>query len=590
MTLFLRIAAMVSLAALGACVSVPQPAGPVEVGIAAINDFHGSLEPPRSALRQPDGRGGTMLVPAGGAAHLASAIDSLRSKYPHHLTVSAGDMIGSSQLASALFLDEPAIGVMNRIGVDFNAVGNHEFDRGRDELKRLQDGGCTQFAKQQPCALEPYTGAKFRYLAANSVEPDGKTLFPGTALKSFGQGRRKVTLGLIGVTLKETADLTSREGLGGVTFADEAETVNRLAPQLRAQGADAVVLLIHQGGYTGGNLDPSSCNDLTGEIRSILDRMTTEVDVVVSGHTHWSYVCEYGALNPAKPFLLTSAGVYGGMVTDITLAIDPAASRVVTKRASNVIVQNEGMTTAAGRVEPTALLPRFRARPDVAAYVGRYVAASKTQIERVAGRLAAPVSRPGGEAGRYGGTLGLLVADAQLAATRSAGAQIALMNAFGIRSPFTLTPDAQGRLTFGQLYSVQPFTNQLVTGTLTGAELKAVLEEGFDANQPLQYLSPSAGFAYSVDLTRPVGQRITSLTLDGKPIDPAANYRITANNFLAGGGDSFATLAKMRDTGVARLTDVEALEAWLQADPPRPAAAEDRVRATGDPTFSKSAG
>jgi 5'-nucleotidase len=160
------------------------------------------------------------------------------------------------------------------------------------------------------------------------------------------------------------------------------------------------------------------------------------------------------------------------------------------------------------------------------------------------------------------------------------------MNAFGLRSPFNLTPDAQGRLTYGQLYSVQPFTNQLVTGTLTGVELKAVLEEGFDANQPLQYLSPSAGFTYSVDLTRPVGQRITAMTLNGKPIDPAADYRITVNNFLAGGGDSFATFTKMRDKVVARPTDIEALEAWLQADPPRAAPRDDRVTAIGDPTFT----
>jgi 5'-nucleotidase len=579
--------ALAAIPLLAACATVPrQPLAPVEVGIIAINDFHGSLEPPRSAQRQPDGQGGEVLVPAGGVAYLASAIDAARAKYRHTLTVSAGDMIGGSQLASALFLDEPTIGAMNRIGMEFNAVGNHEFDRGRDELERIRKGGCEKHTTREPCLLERFAGANFQFLAANTIDPDGSTIMPGTALRSFGEGRNKVIVGLIGLTLKETADLTSREGLMGASFADEAETVNRLAPQLRAHGADAVVVLLHQGGYTSGNLDPSSCSNLTGEIRNILDRMTTEVDVVVSGHTHWSYVCDYATINPAKPFLLTSAGVYGAMVTDIALQIDPGAERVVGKRARNVIVQNDGMTTMRGRVEPTALFPRFAPRADVAEYVGRYIKAAKSEIERPAGRIAERVSRPGGEAGRHGGTLGLLVADAQLAATKSAGAQIALMNAFGVRSPFNLTPDVQGRLTYGQLYSVQPFTNQLVTGTLTGVELKAVLEEGFDANQPLQYLSPSAGFTYSVDLTRPVGQRITAMTLNGKPIDPAADYRITVNNFLAGGGDSFATFTKMRDKVVARPTDIEALEAWLQADPPRAAPRDDRVTAIGDPTFT----
>ena len=583
-----RAAAAALLASLAGCATVPAaPPAPVEVGIVAINDFHGSLEPPRSAQRQPDGKGGEVLVPAGGVAYLASAIDSVRAKYRYALTVSAGDMIGGSQLASALFLDEPTIGAMNRIGVEFNAVGNHEFDRGRDELERIQAGGCEKHTTREPCRLEPYAGARFKFLAANTIDPDGSTLFPGTALRSFGEGKAKIRIGVIGVTLKETGDLTSREGLGGATFADEAETVNRLAPQLRAQGADAVVVLIHQGGYTSGNLDPSSCENLTGEIRSILDRMTTEVDVVVSGHTHWAYVCDYAAINPAKPFLLTSGGVYGAMVTDIALRIDPATHRVVGKRARNVLVQNDGMATSRGRVEPTALFPRFAARPDIAEYAGRYIEAAKSEIERPAGHIAERVSRPGGEAGRIGGTLGLLVADAQLAATRSAGAQIALMNAFGVRSPFNLTPGPDGALTYGQLYSVQPFTNQLVTGTLTGAELKAVLEEGFDAIQPIQYLSPSAGFAYSVDLARPIGQRVIAMTLDGKPIDPAADYRVTVNNFLAGGGDSFANFTKMRDKVVARPTDIEALEAWLQADPPRVAPRDDRVTALNDPTLAE---
>ncbi|MBS0481844.1 MAG: bifunctional metallophosphatase/5'-nucleotidase [Proteobacteria bacterium] len=573
---------------LAACAAQPgvksatnQPV-PVTVGIAAINDFHGAIEPPRTSVVVGDNKGGVVQVPAGGAAYLASAIDSLRAKYPNHLTVAAGDLIGASQLASALYLDEPAIGALNRIGLDFAAIGNHEFDRGRDELKRKQNGGCQQFTPLKPCRLEQFTGAKFTYLAANGVEADGKTLFPATAIRSFGSGKRKVTVGLIGLTLKETADLASREGLKGVHFTDEADTINALIPQLRQQGAEAIVVLIHQGGYTKGDQpDPGACPALTGGIRPILDRLDPAVDVVISGHTHWAYVCDYAQYNPAKPFLLTSGGVFGQLVTDITLEIDPVTRRVVSKRARNVIVQSESYPTRQGQIELKDGFPRFAPRPDIAAYVGKYVAASKSEIQRQAGRLGGEVKRPGGDSSWSGGSLGNLIADAQLDATRKAGAQIAFMNPFGIRSPHLITPGADGAVTFGQLYAVQPFTNGLVTGTLTGAELKAVLEEGLDESQPKQLLSSSAGFVYTYDLARAVGSRIVTMTLDGRPIDPAQSYRVTVNSFLANGGDSFATFVRMRDAATAPVTDIEALEAWLNAAQPRSAPLEDRATPAG---------
>lgn len=580
----LRLAPALLLTLLAACTAHPRaasttaPRAPVQLGIVAINDFHGALEPPKQAVPIANPAGGVTPIPAGGAAWLASTIDSLRARYPNHLTVAAGDLIGATQLSSSLFLDEPAIGVMNRVGLDFNAVGNHEFDRGRDELKRKQTGGCQQFTLLKPCRLEKFAGAKFTYLAANSIEADGKTLFAPSALRSFGSGRQRIKVGLIGLTLKATADLSSREGLKGVHFTDEADTVNALIPALKAKGADAIVVLIHQGGYTKGDRpDPSQCPNLTGEIRAVLDRLDPRVDLVISGHTHWAYVCDYAQYNPARPFLLTSAGVSGQLVTDIALDIDPAAHRVVGKRARNVIVQSQGFQGKAGRIEPSDLAPRFEPRADVAAYVARYVDASKVEIQRPAGRIAGEVSRPGGDSSNNGGTLGSLISDAQLAATRSAGAQIAFMNPFGIRLPHVITPGEAGWVTYGQLYAVQPFTNGLVTQTLSGAELKAVLEEGLDDNQPKQLLSPSAGFEYHYDLTRAVGQRIVAMRLNGQPIDPAASYRVTTNSFLANGGDSFAALAKQRDAVIAPLTDLDALEAWLTGSELRAVPAEARV-------------
>jgi 5'-nucleotidase len=580
-----RLSFLLPIALLGACsgqhvrtAAVAAPPGPVTVGIVGLNDFHGALEPPRTSVVVGDGKGGVVQLPAGGSAYLASAVDSIRARYPYHLTISAGDMIGATQLSSSLFLDEPAIGVMNRLGLDFNAVGNHEFDRGRDELKRKQSGGCAQYTQLKPCRIEQFAGAKFTFLAANSIEPDGKTLFAASAIRSFGSGKRQVKVGVIGVTLKETADLSSREGLQGVRFADEADTVNALVPGLKQQGADAIVLLIHQGGYTKGDRpDPGACPNLTGPIRGILDRLDTRIDVVISGHTHWAYVCDYAAYNPARPFLLTSAGVFGQVVTEVTLEIDPASGKVIAKRARNVVVQSSGYETRNGRIEPRPDFPQFAPRADVSAYVGTYAEAAKVEIQRPAGKLAGEVRRPGGDASNSGGALGNLIADAQLAATRRAGAQIAFMNPFGIRAPHLLAPAADGTVTFGQLYAVQPFNNGLVTQSLTGAELKAVLEEGLDETQPKQVLSTSAGFAFSYDLSRPAGSRIVAMTLDGKPIDPAATYRVTTNSFLANGGDSFATLARQRDAAIAQLSDIEALEAWLSGGTAR--AVPDETRA-----------
>ena len=574
---FSRLLAVALFPALAACATLPRTSSvPVEVGIIAINDFHGALEPPKQSVPVAGSDGVVTPVPAGGAAWLASAIDSLRAKYPHHLTVSAGDLIGGSALVSSLYLDEPTIAVMNRIALDFNAVGNHEFDSGRDELLRKQAGGCARHTARKPCQVESFAGAAFAFLAANTLTESGQPLFAATGLKSFGRGKRKVTIGLIGATLTATASLVSPDGIRGLTFADEAATVNALVPKLKAQGADAIVLLLHQGGRTTGPPDPSGCAGLNGPILPILALLDPRIDVIVSGHTHWSYVCDYATIDPARPFLLTSAGVFGELVTDISLAIDPGTRRVVAKSARNIIVQSEGYVASRGAIEPSDAFPRFAPRPDIAAYIARYVAASREFAQRPAGRIAGAATRPQGDASRYGGSLGNLIADAQLAATAGAGAQIALMNPFGVRAPHVLQPAADGSVAFAQIYAIQPFNNELVTKTLSGAQLKAVLEQNFAGGDPISVLSPSQGFSYSFDLARPEGERVVAMTLNGEAIRPEARYRVTTNSFLAGGGDSYSVFAEGTDA-VIGIADIAALEAWLQAVPPRAVPDENRT-------------
>jgi 5'-nucleotidase len=544
---------------LAGCVAplASRPAdGPVTVGIIAFNDFHGALEAPLAPVELADGKGGLAKVPAGGAARLATAIDRLRGKYTYHAVVSAGDLIGGSPIASSLFLDEPTIGAMNRIGLDFNAVGNHEFDRGHRELLRMQNGGCGKYTPRTPCAVEPgFAGASFRFLAASTFTSQGGTLFPASAIKRFGKGKRQVAVGFIGLTLQDTASLVSGEGIETLTFGDEAKAINAAVPRLKSQGADAVLVLIHEGGGTSGSSDPNACEGLNGAILPILARLDARVDVVVSGHTHEAYVCSLTRSNGRAPLLLTSAGYYGRLSTEITLTIDPGAGRVVTARAANLVVDRAA----------------YAERPDIADYVELYAKAVAGQKHRIVGRLSAGASRKGRA---MGGSLGNLIADAQLAATRGASARIALTNPFGIRD--RLMPAADGTVTFGQIYAVQPFSNTLVTKALTGAELKAVLEQGLDAEGPEQLLAPSAGFSYAFDRSRPLGERITRMELDGRPICLDAEYRVTTNSFLAGGKDGFTLFLKGRDA-VTGASDLDALEEWIGGVEVRVVPEEQRV-------------
>ena len=542
--------------------SAPPPAAPVEVAILAFNDFHGNLEPPRQSVGTPDGHGGTAQIPAGGAAWLASALDSLRARHPNSMTVAAGDLISASPLASSLFLDEPSVEVLSRLGLDYAAVGNHEFDRGTKELLRMQAGGCEKLTAREPCQLERFAGARFRYLAASTLTTGGTPLFPASAVRTFRSGAGQVKIGVIGLTLRGTPMLVNPAGIADVTFADEADSINAEVPKLKAQGADAVVVLIHQGGKQAGAPDPNGCSGFAGEIQPILARISSAVDVVVSGHTHADYICELPTSDPARPVLLTSAGLYGKELTEITLTIDPLQHRVVARSARNLIVQSQPFTSSKGPVALSPLVPAYAPRADIAAYVQRYVDASKAYATRPVGKLSGPADRGEAPAGSTGGPLAHLIADSHLAATRSAGAQIAFMNPYGVRA--ALVPAADGTVTFGDIYLVQPFGNALVTETLTGAEIKAALEQGFDAIGPEQVLAPSAGLVYRYDRRQPEGSRITAITLNGKPLDPGANYRVTMNGFLALGGDGFTVFKAGRDH-VTGPTDLEAFEALFRS-------------------------
>ena len=559
--------AIAALTTLSLCAPVQArrpPVAPVSVRIVAFNDFHGALEPPRQTVPVPGQGGATIRVPAGGAAYLASAVARLTAASPNHVVVAAGDLISASPLASAQFLDEPTILAMNLIGLDYASVGNHEFDRGSAELLRMQNGGCARHTMRVPCRIDPaFPGARFRYLAANVRTRAGTTLFPPYAIRRFGRGARQVRVAFIGLTLRQTATLVTPAGVAGLSFADEAETINALIPRVRAEGADAIVVVIHQGVSTTVGYNDHSCAGMDGDLLPILARLDPAVDLVVSGHTHNAYICDYGRLDPSRPFLVTSAGRNGTMLTDISLSIDPARNRVTAKSADNMIVQSE----AYGDVPLSPLYPHFPPDPRVAALVARYAAASAPIAARIVGRLEGPALREALESGEQ--VLGDLIADAHLAATsapQAGRARIAFTNGPSIRADIVPGPD--GGVTYGQLFTAQPFGNDLVVKSMTGRQIRAVLEQQFDSAtntvaRPLMLL-PSRGLSYRYDLSRPAGARILDLALDGRPIADEASYRVTMNSFLATGGDNFTVFRDGTDAYVGP-QDVDALERYIAA-------------------------
>ena len=548
-------------ALLAGCASEPpRPSEPVQVKVIAINDFHGNLRPAAGGIRikDPADATKTVAVPAGGSEHLATLVAQLRAKNPNHIFVAAGDLIGATPLLSALFRDEPTIESLSLMGLEVSAVGNHEFDKGADELLRMQRGGCTtapgsgQSGGTEACkGPQPFKGAGFKYLAASTVVAStGQTLFPAYHVKHF-QG---IPIAFIGLTLKDTPTIVVPEGVRGLSFRDEAQTVNALVPELKKQGVGAIVLLIHEGGIPAG--DYNECPGISGPIVEIVKKLDRAVDVVVSGHTHRAYNCRIDGR------LVTSADKYGTVVSEIDLVLDPKTGGVLSSRADNLIVR----TSFAKDPRQTALIETYE----------RLVA---PLAKRVVGRIAAALSRtqaPNGES-----ALGQIIADAQLAATaREFGAQIALMNPGGIRADLGARPGDDLQVRYEDLFSVQPFYNNLVTVSLSGAQLVQVLEQQW-LNQPTaggRVLSVSRGFSYSWDASKPAGQRIVpgSLKLNGAALVAEATVRVTVNGFLAGGGDNFTVLRQGSEVRTGMM-DVDAFEIHVKANPTLAPGVLDRI-------------
>jgi 5'-nucleotidase len=562
LTLAVALLVTVSAAATGKPANKPPVIkdGPVvEVQVLALNDFHGNLMPPSGS----SGRVGA--TNAGGAEYLSTHIKNLKAQNANSIVVSAGDLIGASPLLSALFHDEPTIEAMNLIGLDLNAVGNHEFDEGAAELQRMQEGGCHPVDGCQDGT--GFAGADFQFLAANVVDRDsGDTIFPGYVIRNFNGAK----VAFIGMTLEGTPNIVSPAGVAGLDFLDEADTVNELIPEIRAQGVEAVVVLLHEGGTPAGSTNETSINQcgagnagVTGPIVDITTRLDPEVDIVISGHTHQPYTCVVDGIP------VTSAFSFGRLLTDVDLRVNRASKDVDSVAINNRIVTRDVATDSR-----------------ITDLITRYNALAAPIANRVVGHITADITRVNDASLEQ--SMGNVIADAQLFATEPAGfgeAVAAFMNPGGVRADLLYASGSAGEgdgvVTYGEVFTVQPFGNSLVTLTLTGAQIDRMLEEQFcGLNSPanggfFKVLLPSAGLHYTwdqsaagaanCDLANAVDA--ASITLDGVPLDLSASYRITVNSFLADGGDGFAVL-KSGTNRLGGAVDTDAFEAYLAAAEP----------------------
>ncbi|MCX4485668.1 MULTISPECIES: bifunctional UDP-sugar hydrolase/5'-nucleotidase [Streptomyces] len=533
----------------------------VDVQLLSFNDLHGNLEPPAGSAgnvseTQPDGT--VKAIPAGGVEYLATSLRTARKGNPYSVTAAGGDMVGASPLLSGLFHDEPTIEALNGLDLDVTAVGNHEFDEGAAELARLQNGGCHPV---EGCYEKgkKFKGADFPYLAANvTKEKTGRPLLkPYTVWKKNG-----VKIGFIGVTLEGTPDIVTANGVKGLKFHDEVETINKYARELDRKGVKSIVALIHEGGApasTSYNYDcdsPGAGDGISGPIVDIAKGITPKVDALVTGHTHQAYVCTVP--DPSgKPRMVTSASSFGKLYTDTTLTYDRRTKDIVrtsVKSANHVVTRDQAKAT-----DMTRLIDRWN---KLAAPI-----ASKPQ-----GWISADINGRGSTAPEK--PLGNVIADAQLeglAPADKGGAEVAFMNPGGIRADLVHKAsggEGDGVVTYGEAFTVQPFTNMMNVVDLTGAQLVTALQQqvsgGNEASPKI--LQVSKGLTYTLDLTKSGADRVVAGTikLNGEAIDPARTYRVAMNEFLAGGGDGFAALGEGTNKLVGA-SDLDLFNAYLAA-------------------------
>lgn len=555
------LAAAVVTVGLAGSPATAAPSTTTDIRLITLNDFHGNLQPPAGSSGRVTLADGT-TVDAGGAVYLATHLKQLRAQARNSVVFSAGDNVGASPLDSALFHDEPTIDLFNDLGVTASTIGNHELDEGYRELRRMQFGGCHP---TDGCQFRPtYPGAKFPILGANVTFDNGiPAALPFTVTVSGG-----VPVGVIGVTLEDLPLVVTPEAIKGLKFGDEVKAINQTSRLLDLLGIKTQVVLMHQGDNTEGG-GPDDCDTIPGPATTIAQGASPSVDVIFTGHSHQQYNCVID--DPAgNPRTVIQGASFGRLLSVVDIKVDKRTRDVV---RSATTAHNE-IVTRDVTPDPTAQALVDEAKTKAAPIANEQVGTITTDLVR-----AAPES---GES-----PLGDVIADAQLAATAANDAQIAMTNPGGIRTDlsFAGSPSGEGDgvVTYGEAFAVQPFSNIMQTMTLTGAQLKTVLEQQWqpqpDGSVQVRVLQISSTLHYTWSQSAPVGSKVSDITVAGEPVTDTATYRVSVNNFLAAGGDGFAELTNGTDiTGGP--VDLDAFTDYLTANPNLAPPPADRITVT----------
>lgn len=505
----------------------PDPE-PVHVKILAVNDFHGQL---------PDGQN-LNGEPAGSAPVLASYLKCATDDAGEAATFIAlpGDVVGASPPESGLLLDEPAVLFFNSLAGDcpemIATFGNHEFDRGMDELLRMVRGGNGKTAITH--LADPYPGAAAEYVSSNVVwKSNGTLLAAPYTIRDAGGAK----IAFIGATTIETPSIQKAINIEEVLFEDETESINRYVPEIQQQGVHAIVVLLHEGGeqepYDGPTREGEN---VTGRVAGIVAGLDADVDVVLSGHTHL-FTNAYLENAGGNPVLVTQAYGYSRAFADVDIAIDPLTGEVTRTSARIVPAYKNGI-----RPDPETL---------------SLLEACEVAVEPLTGRVitttSAEITRSQTDAGES--ALGNLVADGQRAAMN---ADIAFITTGSLRAEI-----AKGNVTWGDLYAVQPFSSTVFSMALTGEQVRDALERQWEAPLPPHNLAVS-GLTYSFDERKPVGHRIVEVRVNGTALDPNARYTAAMVDFLATGGDRYTVFENGTDI-VNGPFDIDALVAYMES-------------------------